>query len=562
MADSTRKLDRYKKRHEALKQKRASWIDHWRDVSQYVKPRRRRFEPGEYNEGTKRNQKIINNTATRSLRVQTAGLQGGITNPARVWYRLISSDPKINSDAEARAWLSQADDVTLDIFSRSNFYNATPLVYDDLGLYGVAAVYAEEDPLGDVVRFHAFPIGSYCLALNAKNKVDVIYRDTVMTVGQLAEKFGLENCSVAVNNRHKEGALDDVIEVVHCIQPNTDRKLGMADATGKAFESVWYEAGSNVEGDNKFLGVNGYNEFPVMCPRWAPSAEEIYSDSPGMVALGDIKALQHLEKKAAIVMDKIVDPPMAAPEGLRTESKSTVSGDVTYLSGSAGGSGQKFEPVYTIDPRALAVENSIRRHELRIERAFNVHIFLMAANTDSPQQTAREVDEKHEEKMLQLGTAYGAMKDEFLDLVVSRVLAIAIRAGMLPEPPEILQGQDIDVEHLSIMAQAQKLLDAVSIERMGRQVAEFTAIDAEAADVFNVITASNHYGRAIGVEPDVLRTEDEVLQIREQRRQQQMAAQEAKLMAGAAKDAATAAKTMGETEGAGIQQIMQSMGVA
>src|SRR5258708_22639753 len=97
----------------------------------------------------------------------------------------------------------------------------------------------------------------------------------------------------------------------------------------------------------------------------------------------------------------------------------------------------------------------------RIRRAFFEDLFLMMAQSDelrgSQPVTAREVEERHEEKLIALGPVLERTNDELLNPLVDRVYDMMDARGMFPPPPQDLHGQRLKVEYISIMAQAQKL---------------------------------------------------------------------------------------------------------
>ena len=57
------------------------------------------------------------------------------------------------------------------------------------------------------------------------------------------------------------------------------------------------------------------------------------------------------------------------------------------------------------------------------------------------------------------------MQAELLQPLISRSFALLLRAGLLPQPPQELQGQDIDIEYVSPLAKAQKMTDLQSMLR-------------------------------------------------------------------------------------------------
>src|SRR5512135_275052 len=90
----------YLTRLSQLRDERSTWIQHWQELSDWIYPRRFRYLQTDRNKGTKRNDKIINNKPTISVRVLQAGMMAGLTSPARPWFRLTTSDPLLQADQE------------------------------------------------------------------------------------------------------------------------------------------------------------------------------------------------------------------------------------------------------------------------------------------------------------------------------------------------------------------------------------------------------------------------------------------------------------------------------
>src|SRR5690606_22003027 len=102
--------------------------------------------------------------------------------------------PELAQVGAVKRWLHDVAEVMRRVFSRSNLYNCPHQVYSDRAVPGVTAFHIEEDP-EDLIRGYVFPIGSYALANSDRMQVDTVYRETTLTVAQLVEKFGRENCS-------------------------------------------------------------------------------------------------------------------------------------------------------------------------------------------------------------------------------------------------------------------------------------------------------------------------------------------------------------------------------
>jgi hypothetical protein len=548
---------RYTKRLAALKNERASWIEHWRELGEYISPRRFRYLYADTNKGWKRNHNIINNTATKAARTLSSGMMAGITSPARPWFRLSTPDPSMAEYGPVRAWLEVVEERLRDAFLKSNVYNGLHSVYEYLGTFGTSVMHVEEDSQ-DLLRAYVFPIGQFCLGNSSRLQVDTVVREFSMTVGQLVEKFGIDNVSDRVRDQHKSNQTETWVQVVHFVEPNPDAKPGQASPKHMPVRSCWYEA----TGDENapFLREGGFEEFPMMATRWSVTGEDVYGASPGMEALGDVKAMQLFERRKGQAMDKIINPPMRAPMSLQNMRASLLPGDVTYVAENSAG--QTFSPAIEINPAAIQVaEASIREHEQRINSAYFADLWLMMANAEQTDMTAREVAERHEEKMLQLGPVMERLEGELLDPLIDRAFGILLRAGQLPKAPKELQGQSLRVEYLSIMAQAQKMLGTASIERLAGFVGNLAAVRPEVMDKVDVDQMVDEYAANLGVKSNLIVADEQVQAMREQRNQaaQQQAAQQQAMVA------AQGAKTLAQADTSGdnaLTRLLQGVGGA
>lgn len=538
------KVQRLERRRAALKQERNSWTSHWRELSEFVQPRKGRYLVTDRNKGDKRNQRIINNTATLASGTLGAGMMSGLTSPARPWFRLTTPDPDLAELASVKEYLFKVERRMYDVFSRSNLYNVLPSVYTEIGNYGSAAMIELEDD-EKVVRFQQFTIGAFMLGVNEKQEVDTLCREFSMTVRALVREFcpvkdgkpDTSNLSLKLRGLIEGQRWDEWVEVVHLVCPNEFRQEGYADNRNLPFHECYYEAGTN---EDKLLREAGYYEFPAMAPRWEIVGEDIYgSDCPGMKALGDVKQLQHQELRKGEVIDKIARPPMSAPTSLRNQPASILPGDVTFVDTVSGQGG--FQPVYTPNPQALvALREDIQEVQWRIKRAYFEDIFLMLANDERTQPpTAEEVVERRSEKLLMLGPVLERLNVDLLDRIIDRTFNIMLRRGLFADltPPAELEGVDLKVEYISILATAQKLVATGGIRRTAMFVGELAAINPEVVDKFDFDQAVDEFAQAEGTPPRLIRDDDAVAKKRAERAQQ-LAQQNAMAMAQPAADAA------------------------
>lgn len=533
-----------------LESERSSFVSHWRELSDYILPRRARFNLTDANKGDKKNRNIIDSTASLAARTLRSGMMSGVTSPARPWFRLTTPDPDMSEFGPVKSWLHIVQQRISTSYLRSNLYNILPVMYGDLGTFGTAPISVEEVFNGEVMHFKSFPIGSYMIAKDDYGKVNTFFREFRMTVSQLVETFGKydprtgkpiwDNFSTHVKNMYDQGNTQTWIDVCHVIMPNADYNPKVPLSKNKKFLSYYYESGTsynlNFEVD-QFLRPSGYDYFPILCPRWETTGEDVYGTScPGMEALGDIKQLQHGEKRIMEAVDKMIRPPMTGPTSMKGVSASILPGDITYVDGL---NGQGFRPAHEVNFRIQEMEIKQQQVRSRIQRAFFEDLFLMLASSDRRQITAREIEERHEEKLLALGPVLEQLNQDLLDPLTDLVFDIHLRQGLIPPPPEELQGVDLKVEYISVMAQAQKALGVSGVERFAGFVGQMAAVDPGVLDKVKGDQIVDVYADMLSVPPSIVRTDEEVEAIRGQRAQAQQQAQQMQMIqagAGVAKD--------------------------
>ncbi|MBU4681213.1 phage tail protein [Cedecea davisae] len=522
-----------------LKQDRSSFEPHWRDLSDWISPRSSRFLKSDVNRGDRRNTKIVDPTATMANRTLASGMMSGITSPTRPWFKLATPDPEMMDYGPVKMWLETVQNRMNDMFNKSNLYQSLPIMYGSLGTYGTSAMSVLEDN-EDIIRTYPFPLGSFYIANSPRLSVDTAYREFSMTVRQMVQMFGIDKVSTSVKGLWETGAYETWIEVVQAVYPNLNRDTGKLDAKNKLYKSVYYEAG----GDNdRVLRESGFDEFPILAPRWEVNGEDVYGSScPGMLALGQVKALQLEQKRKSQLIDKATNPPMVGHSSLKNQRVSLLPGDITYID--QMGSQDGFKPAYLVNPNTADLIADIQDTRSIINSAYFTDLFMMLQNVNTRSMPVEAVIEMKEEKLLMLGPVLERLNDEFLDPLIDRSFSIMVKKNLLPPPPDVMQGMPLRIEYISVMAQAQKAIGLGSLERFVGFVANMAQAKPEALDKLNVDQAIDSYAIMSGVSPTVVVPEEDVQAMRQQRAQQQQ--QQQAMQMGMA--AAQGAKTLSEAQ--------------
>lgn len=527
----------------SLKTERTPFEAHWMDLAANFQPRRGRFSLDQNNRVDRRNSNIVDTAPLKAVSTQSAGMQSGMTNPARPWFRLTTPDPGLAEIGAVKQWLNVVEKRISAIFARSNLYTSLPGLYAEMGTFATAAMLMLPDD-DMLLRFLPFTVGQYWLAQDYRGRVDTLYRAMRMSVRQVVQEFGLDNVSDRVRGDYRRGNLENWVDVIHAIEPNTDRQYGRSDAAGMPFRSCYFELGARNE--DRLLAERGFRTNPILAPRWDLIAGDTYGTScPGMDALGCAKALQVQTRRKGQAIDKWVDPPLQAPASLKISGGvDGMPGSITYYDGTHQGKG--ISSIYDWKPDIQYLLQDHEELRRQIMAAYFADLFLMVNTMDPTDRTAREIAELHEEKMLALGPVLERMNTDVLDPLIDGAFARLVEqsepiwagklAGnpLLPEPPEELAGVDLRVEYISVLAQAQKLVGVSSLQQFIGFGMSMAQAMPEALDKIDAEQAMDEMADMLGVSPRVVRTDEAVAEIRAGREQQKQAMQAQAMAAGAA----------------------------
>lgn len=525
------------KRWSSLQLERSSWIEQWREISRYLLPYNGRYFLSDRDKGQKKFNQIYDNTGTQALRTLGAGLMAGATSPARPWFRLQTHDPALNAYQPVKIWLDQVAQGMHRAFQTSNTYRALHQMYEELGAFGTAASVILPD-FNNVLHHYPVTTGEYCIATDAKGEVVTLYRQFQMQVGQMVKEFGLKNCSGSVQNLYSNGVLDKWFTVQHSIEPRYDRDPRMKDAKNMLWGSYYFEVGTN---DNKFLRESGFKRFPAVVPRWALAGGDLYGNSPGMEALGDVKGLQHKALRKAQALDYQTNPAIAVPSSLKNREIDRLPGGVTFYD--ATSQNQVIRPLVEINFELQYLLQDIEQDKQRINTTFFKDLFLMISNMTDPRMTATEVAARQEEKMLMLGPVLERLSNELLYPMVNLTFDNMIEMNAIPPAPQEMQGMELSVELVSVLAQAQRAIGTNSIDRFVGNIGAIAQYKPEVLDKFDADAWADVYSDQLGVDPSLIIANDKVAVIRQQRAQAQAAQAQSAMMEQQSKTA----KNLGQT---------------
>jgi len=503
------------KRFNSLQSEYKKFESAFQTLSTYLNPTRGKFVTQKTKGQMIDHKTLLDDHATNSIKILASGMQSGMTSPSRPWCRLNIADKERNKVPAVRVWLDDTTEKMLDVCANSNTYDVFYSMYEELGQFATSCSIILED-YDSVIRLRNFTAGEYYLGTDSRGIVNSFAREFELKVGQCVEMFGYNNCSPVIQQHKDNNRVDVDIIIRHLIEPNTNADLSMDDNKNMLYRSVYWELS---EGGDKFLSTTGFIEFPVIAPRWdTVTSNEVYGYGPGWFAIGNVKQLQKTCLDELISKEKSYDPPMI--------EDSTVSGVSNYMPGgktktTSSNPNTGAKPAYQINPNLESLHNSKVELKEAIDKTFFVNVFLMMVNFDKTNMTATEVAQREQENVMMMGPLLNRVNKEMLTGFLERLYAIMDRNGLFLPPPEEISGQDIKIEFISILSQAQKAIGAISIDRTLNRIQNIAAVKPEVLDVIDFDEAAREYANMEGIPAKLVIDKRVVKMVRDQRAQAQ-----------------------------------------
>lgn len=540
------------RRHKSLAEERQSWEPDWVSCAKQLLPRKCRIlerDSTQTNKGGLRTD-IVDSTGIYSMRDLAAGMHGGMTSPARPWFRLGLQDEEMERRSAVRAWLDEVQTRMYSLLHRSNFYNAVHHVYEELGTFGTAFIFElPDDRTG--IRFIPLTAGEYCLDIDENGRVDTVFRTMDLTPRQLVRKFGYDKMPSYIQTDFDTPPMTVTRHrVVHAIYPRYDRDPNKLDGRNKKYASVYWLEPTNARGGAESLANSGYvllsesgfDEMPGFGPRWDVTGFDVYGRSPGMDVLPDCRMLQQMTISTLKAMHKEVDPPMV----LQGSNKGAdfLPGGQTFIDGNV--QGQAVYPALQVRPNLANALQFGQAVQNKIKEGLYNNLFRLLMNSDRRQITAKEVAAREEEKLILIGPVLERLHDELFIPMVDRTFNLMVTQDLLPPWPQEIQGMPIKVEFVSLLAQAQKMVATSAVDQFMGFISMHAQAFPELLDVVETDKTADGYANYLGIEADMLKPQDKRDQVR-QSRQQAIQAQKNQAALEQAQAAAGTAKTLSET---------------
>jgi len=520
------------KRNATLKEDRNLWDSFYRDVVDYIRPRKQTAEESRV-PGVIRH-KHYDSTAPHAANTLALVMADTLTPKAIQWFgfKIPEASPfkQFNDNQNVMNWFKTVEDGVRFALDQSNFYPVVNEIYLDFNSFATICLYVEESELKQKgfngLTFRALPIASYVFAEDDSGIVDTVMREYELTARQFVQRFPGATVPGEIA-KSLEQTPDDKFNFLRVVAPTKE----LSSKVKFPFASVDILVDKQLVVDER-----GYKEFPYMVGRWDKASGETRGRGPAAIALDDIKSLNQLRKLELIGLEKAVNPPILAPEDGFIGTVKLGSNSIIYS--------RNPNDVRTLPTELRLDLSSLKANDLK-QSIRDIYLTDQLNIPRTKQMTASEVSVLRSEMERLLGPTISRFESEVLGPMLNRTVGIMHRTGALPPPPpEIEQLDAIDIEYVGQLARSQKMVEVESIQNWISLIGQFGQIDPRVLQLPDLMAAGRIIAPVLGVPKSVVKGAAQMEEDVEREQQKQAEAEKMQKMGAMAESAGKAAPAM------------------
>jgi len=533
----------------------------WQQIADYFLPRKN-FNVETVKGGTIP-RKVMTTVPQRALGLFASLLVGYLADPTRPFLKpnvtqgLISARRSKVIDREAADYL---DDLAWSVFDRfmlakAGGYKMLNAMGLELGAFGTAIGWVGHKR-GFGPRYMTRPLRACWIDVDDEDVVNTVYYEFCLSLEEVFRRYpDGAKANVKLGELYREEKnWGKKIRLLHCVEP---RHGGEVDAI--ASRKPYAETVIAHEYEGAVLAEGGYDTFPYAVPRLGSVEGSPYGQGLAWVALPAAIALNRLQDIIEYGVGAQAAPQLFVASRL-FKKPSRELGAFNYFDPKLLGFSRLTDLVQAMPTGAnpLTAVQYMDILERWVKEPFNIDWVQLR---ESGNVTATEIDYR---KRLNLTGSTGLLVSVDRDLMVvigDRTLEIMIKENMVDAPPESLAGVHVDWDFAGPIAIAQQMNQVDAIDRLMVMAQQAAAVDADSVAILALEEGLRLAAEALGAPPTVTRSRvdyDNIIQLRQQQRQEDRDAQNAQLAAQAVRDAGQGAATManaGTGAGAGGQPM-------
>lgn len=467
---------------------------------------------------------LFDTTAVEESENMTSGVVANLFPAGQKFFAIQPTVAK--DDAGVKRYISGLTEAVHEAMFNSNFLSQVSNTIQYWLTFGTGSLYTDWSRK-DGLNYRDYAIGTYQCLENDKGIIDTIIFTCPKTARQLVEQFGIENVNDFVRQAYDiPRTREEKFDLIHLVGPREayDPNPILRPASRMPIESVFV-----IEKGQQTVEEGGFEEFPFAIPRYQVMYGEVYGRGLGTQLLPKVRMLNRLCKDYLEMSNKWVNPPLEVLESF--EGTVNVTPGATNWVVSQG----------TINPINMGASGAypitkemLEYYREGVRQGFFKNAFEALANLSGDRRTTTEIIERLKEGMKRLSKPLGRLFIELLSPVITRSTLLLIRNGVVPPPPEQLQGAPFKIEFINPLALALRDQQSRGLQYWVTAIGEMENIFPGIKDNVDYDKAARDLGESLGVKTEHIRPVKDRDELREQRALQEQQMQQLAMAQAAA----------------------------
>jgi len=476
------------------------WRSLLQDCYEYMMPQREVWN--DYSPGYRKTDRIFDSTGLIAIKEFANRMMGAITPQGTVWAELelgLNWPKEAREDIEVSRQLRDINETLFAYINNSNFYEVMGEAYLDLAL-GTAAITVEEGDADRPLVFGLVNQAEVGYDSGPSGIIENLYRKKKYPARNLKRAFPGIVLTQALKDMVKSNP-DEKVELLECMMFDTKTK------------EYWIVV---IHDDSVIWEVNRGETSPWIAFRWSVTPGETRGRGPALDAIQDVKTLNKIQEfalqKAAIDLSGLwtgQDDGIFNPYSVQI-APGTVIPVSTNLSSNP--SLQRLDTGGDLNLTQFEVQ--------RMQASIKMHMYNDIRDPVGPVRSATEVAITQRELASRIGSSFGRIQNEALVKILNASAAVLKRIGFIPDV--VIDGSDVAVKFTSPLSRAQDMQDLEVMQRSVAMTAQLAGPEAVAAS-YKVDDFGSFIGMKTGLDPSLIRSDEEKQVLMQQMAQMQMA---------------------------------------
>lgn len=455
---------------------------------------------------------LFDTTAAEELENMTSGLVTNLFPAGQQFFAIVPGDD-VDGYTEKR-YVSMATEKTHEAIFNSNFLAQVSNTIQYWIAFGTGTLYSDWTKR-DGLNFRDYAIGTYQCLENDRGIIDTIIFTCPRSARQLVQQFGSANVGDTIAKAYDlPKTREDMFDLIHVVRPREDYDPNpiLRPADRMPFESMFV-----VEKDKKVVEEGGFDEFPFSVPRYEVVYGETYGRGRGTKLLPQVRVLNRLCKDYLEMSNKWVNPPKEVLDSFEGTVDMTPNA-LNYVTalGSIKAIEMGASGAYPV------TKDILEYYREGVRQGFYKNAFEPITPLTGDRRNETEIIERLKEGMKKISKPMGRLFDELLRPLISRSTFLLIRNGVIPPPPESLQGRTFKIEFINPLALALRDQQSRGLQYWVQAGAEMEQTFPGVTDNVDSDEAFRDLGHSLGVKTEHIRPVPK----RDEMRQERAAAQQ------------------------------------